>query len=1426
MSDIDQGEKKTQRNIFAQRRVALTRLNMGVRRFYKELASGIRWTLTTLLSVLIIISLILFISKGIYSGSTPKEVSKKIIIQQASERIHQIVDAISNLRDTVCTDSVFAEQLKIDASQSALFETIHILDSLKGNKFSVILPLLASEKYSFIQGRGVAYYDDMKRLTAWNSSSSGTANFDSLFSYAGLLEKHSKALFVGTEQIFTWVVAIRKVISKDGVLLGYVTAKAMIGERYPLGGSDQHPLTIFDDIIAKSGREIRFSFSSSQIDTPVSISLYPLFFDDNDSSSILGYLNIADAPVFQQTGLLKIIQGVRDIAFVLFILILFWLASWHVAQIGAKSEILSSKLFLSGSVFVILGIGRILLLITDSLGVIVPQGLQDPQDFALPYVSGLLSNPLQLFTTILFITTFFILTWVIFIPQRAYWKTSLIGHESATFSTTQWLLRILTILCILLLLPLVNLLFAFVISSLVENGSYHYLGNRFGFTRGSFILMEASFLLVGVSYFFCSMLILLQTLRSMIQITASELSPSRSYLTHYILFTIIATVTVWMLSPNSISIYPDIYWGAICFMLCVITTIIFSRDVAALRSEQPGPSYFYRMPRSGLALLFLLTGAGFLLSPLIATQEYANDIEIVKHNLSQNSQVNDLNYSSFLDQTFLSFTSEETLPVLFPMGASSDIKNLAFNIWLKQLPEAVNQNVVVVIEVKDLYGKTLSRFIQNATIDDEARLATTRDSLFAAVQIQYNHNSSEKTYLLGSVPCFTISCTPAYIGAGLVTFLTSKGHHSFYPVDSSIRPKFLISISLWNDPFPQTAVHSLYDIVRSPGTTTEKPSWQYHGFFYGEYQNGSLQNFSTTEVELPSHISPTVDTLLKRKEFVVSEGQIDGKRSYTIYHRIGDERTSGNRLMAAMIFIPGVNSLIELTLSLNTVSLFIGFFVIFFALLVRSLFSKGKRGTLKFRDRIFLIVLTIALVPLIIVTNITRSLLIEREQRIEREHLQHDASIVAERLQRTFSHPDSASNIHLNALLSDLSHTIGRDISFYNERGILFATNRPELYESSLLPNEISSETIRQIFKHQKSFVVEPLASGPGSFDIGYKTIMRSDNGSLKGIVGVTSFRGMQTIEADIARTIELMYGAFSALGIILLLIGAWISVRVAAPIQQLIAATERVTQGRLETIVTIKRKDEVGELAQAFNRMTGELERTRENVAQSEREGAWKEMARQVAHEIKNPLTPMKLSVQHVEHAYESGDTNFGSVFRRVIRTLSEQIDVLTRIATEFSRFGEMPRRKYGFVSLKKIAESAMALYDAERGRVRFVVDIPSDLPPIYADDEEFRRALVNLIRNSLQATEGWGVILIRAREKSGLIHLDFTDTGGGMTSETLKKAFDPNFSTKTSGMGLGLAIVKKIVTDMSGTITVESMLGKGTTFHIELPAREYPAQ
>jgi len=1424
VSNTEHNNRKTGQGISALTAEALIRMRIGLRHFFRELTPRIRWALVALSSIFIVASIVLFVLGRVSSSSVNTEVPKSEIAKKASDRLQSIVQTLSNLRDSLGTDSLFTIELENEASTALRFETIFHLDSLWDNKFTEILPLTSKNKYEIVKARGIAYYDPEKHLTAWNSTKIGTANFDSTFSYSSLLEKHSKSIFIENEQIFSWVIAIRKIISKSGALQGYITAKAIIGERFPVAGSEERPLSIFDDIFAESGRDIRFFSKLEHVDSSLSKDIFALYVDPTDSSSVAGYLMIGTAVEKKERPLHKIIYIIRDIAFVIFVLFFFWIVCWFITNNGIKNKSSLGKFYALCRLLFILCVERILLLITESPSSFIPQSLQDSQDFALPFGYGILSNPLQVFITLLFVATLFALSWVILVPEKADWhntpkEEATPDNEAIKFSTLGWLLKIIVIFGLMLLLPAINYLFATVVSSLVTNGSYHYLGNKFGFSKGSFVLMEAVFLLLGISYFFSALLVLLSTLRAMIKMTASELSPSRTYYGHYIFFILLTTLWTWLLSPVTSLPYNEIYWAILCFILCSVTIVIFVRDLALLRLAQKGPSLFYRIPRSGLAILFMLSAAGFILSPLIASNEHSNDVDIIKQNLRQNSQANDLSYSSFLDQTFLLFCGDEGMPISIPLEGEQEIKNYAFNIWLKYFSETANRNVV--IELNDFHGKVLSHFSQNATLEDEGRLTRTKDSLMTLlVSPTSNHHSARETqYLTGTEPCFTASCTPATVGVGILNLTIPKRHH-IGNSDSAAGFKLLLSIAVWNDPFHKAQMHSLYEIVHPANASADKLSWQDQDVIYGQYQNGSLLNSSSSFVELRPHISGDISKKLQKSEFASSEESVEGSKNIVIYHAMGDSSNSNNRLIAATIAVPELKALTELTLSLNTVSLFVGFFVILFALVLRSLFSEGKSATLKFRDRIFLIVLTIALVPLVIVTNITRSLLIEREQRVEREHLQRDADIVAERLQRSIT-PSDSGRTKLEGILGDLSHTIGRDISLYNQHGILQATNRPELYESSLLANQLSSQTVSEMLIRQKSFTIEPLASASGSFDIGYKAIHKSGSDALIGIIGVTSFRGMQIIEADIAQTIELMYGAFAALGIILLLIGAWISVRVAAPIQQLIAATERVTEGRLETFVNIKRKDEVGELAQAFNRMTTELERSKENVAQSEREGAWKEMARQVAHEIKNPLTPMKLSVQHVEHAYESGDTNFGSVFKRVIRTLSEQIDVLTRIATEFSRFGEMPRRRYGFVSLKKVVESAVALYDAERGRIRFVIDIPNNLPFIYADDESFRRALVNLLRNSLQATEGWGVILISAHEKNGLIHLKISDTGGGMSEETLRKAFDPNFSTKTSGMGLGLAIVKKIITEMSGTISVESSLGKGTTFHIDLPAR-----
>jgi nitrogen fixation/metabolism regulation signal transduction histidine kinase len=235
---------------------------------------------------------------------------------------------------------------------------------------------------------------------------------------------------------------------------------------------------------------------------------------------------------------------------------------------------------------------------------------------------------------------------------------------------------------------------------------------------------------------------------------------------------------------------------------------------------------------------------------------------------------------------------------------------------------------------------------------------------------------------------------------------------------------------------------------------------------------------------------------------------------------------------------------------------------------------------------------------------------------------------------------------------------------------------------------------------------------------------------------------------------------------------------------------------------------------------MTKELRVSREDLARAERELAWKEMAKQVAHEIKNPLTPIKLSIQHLTQAYKDGAKDFGQVLQRVSNTVIEQIEVLTRIASEFSNFARMPARKFERVDVKELLQETVTLFGALRGiefRTKF-----SETPAILiADRDELRRVFINVIRNSVQALEKGGTITVEMGISNQICTVSISDTGSGIPQELQAKVFQPNFSTKTDGMGLGLAIAQKVIEDLNGTVALRSEVGKGTTVEMRIPLR-----
>jgi two-component system, NtrC family, nitrogen regulation sensor histidine kinase NtrY len=252
------------------------------------------------------------------------------------------------------------------------------------------------------------------------------------------------------------------------------------------------------------------------------------------------------------------------------------------------------------------------------------------------------------------------------------------------------------------------------------------------------------------------------------------------------------------------------------------------------------------------------------------------------------------------------------------------------------------------------------------------------------------------------------------------------------------------------------------------------------------------------------------------------------------------------------------------------------------------------------------------------------------------------------------------------------------------------------------------------------------------------------------------------------------------------------------------------------------KGSDEIGLLVKEYNARVKELEESARMLARSERESAWREMARQVAHEIKNPLTPMKLRIQHIQKAWDEQAPDFDAKLRKLTDTLIEQIDTLSRIAGEFSYFAQMPDARPERLDLNPLLSAAAELYENEPG-IQILREY-SDAEALYtrADKDRILRVLNNLLANARQAIpEGrTGVIRIGAECRDGRITLRVSDNGKGISEADRPRIFTPNFTTKASGTGLGLAMVKQIVEAVGGTIWFESREGEGTDFFVNLKA------
>jgi len=295
--------------------------------------------------------------------------------------------------------------------------------------------------------------------------------------------------------------------------------------------------------------------------------------------------------------------------------------------------------------------------------------------------------------------------------------------------------------------------------------------------------------------------------------------------------------------------------------------------------------------------------------------------------------------------------------------------------------------------------------------------------------------------------------------------------------------------------------------------------------------------------------------------------------------------------------------------------------------------------------------------------------------------------------------------------------------------------------------------------------------------------------------------------------------------GIVLaILLSSWAAARVTRPVEQLAQAAKEVASGNWNARVDVSGEDEMAQLADSFNRMTAELLAQKERLLQAERVAAWRELARRLAHELKNPLFPLQLTVENLVRARQQSPEQFEEVFRESARTLLAEISNLKGIIGRFSEFSKMPQPQLHPVQVNEVIQGVVQLFQAQLeapGRAKISCDLQLDphLGLVEADAELLHRAISNLVLNAMDAMPQGGALTICTQNADGSVRIEVADTGSGLTPEECERIFTPYYTSKQHGTGLGLAIVQSVVSDHGGRIRVESNPGQGTTFVIELP-------
>lgn len=599
-----------------------------------------------------------------------------------------------------------------------------------------------------------------------------------------------------------------------------------------------------------------------------------------------------------------------------------------------------------------------------------------------------------------------------------------------------------------------------------------------------------------------------------------------------------------------------------------------------------------------------------------------------------------------------------------------------------------------------------------------------------------------------------------------------------------------------------------FEVLGYPELLLEKPLGLYSSFTdlsFAKYTNNQLVEHSGG---YPYALDQSVYQQNKDEFSVFQEQDYD----HLLY------RTGQNAVLVSFPTVKFYNVVISFT-----------YIFLFLLFLVTALLILGNRFTpiidfqFNIRNKIVYSLITLLLVSLIIIGGATVFYTYQQYERTQNDLLAEKMQSVLIEIEHKLSNINTIEEVdeaYLASLLVKFSNVFYTDINLYDTKGYLISTSRNEIFEKKLTSPKMHATAYREMVINKKARVVHKESIGKLEYYSAYLPFVGVDR-KLLAYINLPYFTKEVVFRQELLRVVVAVINIYAFLIMLGIAIAIYMSNRITEPLRMLQNRINKIDLSKKNERINYQGNDEIAQLVYEYNRMLDALDSSAKLLAKSERESAWREMARQIAHEIKNPLTPMKLSTQQLERSWINQDADFEQRLKRFTSNLIEQIDSLSAIASAFSQFAQMPQPRTEKVNLvERLMQSTQLFKECSYVEVDFDFDTHQAIY-VKADNERMLQVFNNLIKNAIQAIpqNKQGKVHLKISQENKLVLVAISDNGVGISKEFENNMFQPNFTTKSSGTGLGLAIVKNIVEEFGGSIWFESVFGKGTTFFVSFP-------